>query len=282
MNHNIIEAIKRRFSARTYRKEKLNPDDFLQVQKMIDEIKQMKGPFGHSIDLFLFDQELKDEKEKIGTYGVIKNATLFIGGMTKNEKEHLIDFGYIFEYLILRLTSLNIGTVWLGGTFTRKKLLSLLRDDLMIPAITPIGYCEEQRSFMDHLFRRLSKGDLRKPIDELFFYQDFNQKIKTDQLTMNQKEYFDLIRFAPSASNKQPWRLIVTDNQIDLFIERTKNYGKVLTYDIQLLDMGIVLCHIVYGTLKKTQIKYDQSKENLETETKQYILSVLLKNEGAL
>jgi hypothetical protein len=55
-----------------------------------------------------------------------------------------------------------------------------------------------------------------------------------------------MVRIAPSASNKQPWRMLKDKNTklFHLFLQRTKNYPKMpFGIDMQTLDMGIAMCH---------------------------------------
>ncbi|MBI4733391.1 MAG: nitroreductase, partial [Rubrobacteridae bacterium] len=57
----------------------------------------------------------------------------------------------------------------------------------------------------------------------------------------------EMVRIAPSASNKQPWRIICGRSEKDfhLFLERTKGYNKKIygLSDLQRIDMGIAMCH---------------------------------------
>jgi hypothetical protein len=51
-----------------------------------------------------------------------------------------------------------------------------------------------------------------------------------------------MVRLAPSAKNKQPWRIVKdTSNHIHFFIEKDSRTGRVLNY--QKLDIGIAMCH---------------------------------------
>jgi nitroreductase len=271
----MIDAIKNRISIRTYSGQKITNEDSFYIETLIKEVNQMKGPFGNSIKLFYYDQNHLSGNNKIGTYGFVKNAPIFIGGITENKPLHLIDFGFLFEYLILKLTEKDLGTVWLGGTFNRSKLSYLIKEDELIPAITPVGYKEDKKSLMDKTIRKFSRGDHRKPLDELFFNESFDKKIEINQLSAEDLLYYQLISFAPSASNKQPWRFIVRKHSIDLFIEKNKNYASMLSYDIQLLDMGIALCHMVFATNKKTEIKMITNHKIYETESKKYIATII-------
>ena len=51
-----------------------------------------------------------------------------------------------------------------------------------------------------------------------------------------------MVRLAPSAVNRQPWRILVDQNCVHFYLKRTKGFngGKI---DMQKIDMGIALCH---------------------------------------
>ena len=53
-----------------------------------------------------------------------------------------------------------------------------------------------------------------------------------------------MVRLGPSASNKQPWRLVLSsDGKVyHFYIEHTPDYSSKLGYDMQLLDIGIAMC----------------------------------------
>ncbi|MDX9691030.1 MAG: nitroreductase family protein [Acholeplasmataceae bacterium] len=250
----MIDAISKRTSVRTYLKKNITPEDHKKILKIIDEVKQLKGPFGHHIELFYYETpRINDSKTQIGTYGFIKNYKSFIVGKVKNTFEGLVDFGYLFELVILKLTQMKLGTVWLGGTFNRTIFDPMKSFDEVIPAITPVGYPSDKKSIREVIIRRASKGDLRNKFSELFFNQNFNHPLSEDH---SYAEYLNFVRIGPSASNKQPWRCIVEDQQIHLYLERTPNYAKSLPYDIQALDIGIAICHLTEG-LKSDSKTYE-------------------------
>jgi hypothetical protein len=58
------------------------------------------------------------------------------------------------------------------------------------------------------------------------------------------------VRWAPSASNKQPWRIVRNENAFHFYLSRTKGYGKgsllfslLRIVDLQRVDLGIAMCH---------------------------------------
>ena len=52
----------------------------------------------------------------------------------------------------------------------------------------------------------------------------------------------EMVRLAPSAVNKQPWRMVVMDNVVHFYLQRSKCFG-VGNHDMQKIDLGIALCH---------------------------------------
>ena len=59
----------------------------------------------------------------------------------------------------------------------------------------------------------------------------------------------EMVRLAPSASNKQPWRIVREGRRWHFFLQRTPGYsgglaGRLLKVeDIQRVDIGIAMCH---------------------------------------
>ena len=56
-----------------------------------------------------------------------------------------------------------------------------------------------------------------------------------------------MVRWAPSAVNKQSWRIIVSDHDFHFYEKRSKGYFSEQTGDLQKIDVGIALCHFVMG-----------------------------------
>lgn len=138
--------------------------------------------------------------------------------------------------------------MWLGGTFKRQDIDEALREDEIIPAISPVGYEADKRSLREKVIRKQVKANERKPFDELFYEDTIQTPIKEREKENHPMyRYLELIRLAPSASNKQPWRLIVKKNKLHLYLKRTPHYGEKLPYDIQAVDMGIALAHLEVG-----------------------------------
>ena len=269
------EAIKLRRSVRTYLKKPLNKKEEEILKNLLAETEIMRGPFGNHARFFYYstNKAFDDEAKRIGTYGFVKNAPAFFGGVIKNTFEAIIDFGYLFEHIILELTKHELGTVWLGGTFSRSAFESQVGENEVIPAISPVGYPEEKLSLMEKAIRLTIKADRRKPIEELFFVNDFLHPILENHRYM---KYLELVHLGPSASNKQPWRVIVQDNKLHFYLERTPNYAQLVPFTMQALDMGIGIYHFEAGLIedKKHYMITNLFMPNIEH--KEYIISFIL------
>ena len=275
----MIETILSRRSTRTYKNEMLKKQEIDSILKVLKNGSEVVGPFNNKTEFtFSLNQNQEGESKKIGTYGFIKSAPAFIGGVCLNSKESIVDFGYCFEKVILSLTSKGFGTCWLGGTFKRKDYRSSLKKQEIIPALSPVGYKSEQSSFMEKIVRKSAKSNSRKTQKDLF--KDYETLSSAIALDMKQ---FEILRAAvqagPSASNKQPWRIYFEDAAIHFYIERTPKYvGAKLGYDIQLLDIGIAISHASI-VLESMNIKYSyetiDSPKNISN--KEYIVSIILK-----
>jgi hypothetical protein len=225
-------------------------------------------------------EELKDFG-KMTSYGVIKGTDLFIAGCSLGDDLSVIDYGFCFEDLILDLTAIDIGTCWLGGTFKRSFISRALglKEDEIIPAITPIGLKANKKNVSDKLVRFLAKGDTRLPDNQLFFEFKNNiiEPLLQTETNKNIKTILEMVKIGPSASNKQPWRIVVESNILHLFWDFDSKYNSMIKgYNIQALDMGIALCHIV-KTAEDLQLKAELIDSDIKIDTSWiYIKSVII------
>ena len=264
------QEIMSRTSQRSYDGNKLKIEDEKIVLDYLKDETNLIGKFGNVVKIHIINTIGKDV-EKISTYGVVKNAPNYLVTVCKNTREGMIDCGYVVEKLILFLESKGISTCWLGGTYKRSQLNVPVDQGEFIPIISPLGYKAKKRTFSDKTVRRLAKSSRRLDFDQLFFKDSFNESIKDDQL----KKRLEYVRLGPSASNKQPWRIIIDHHDVaHLYIERTPNYGYgKLGYDIQMVDMGIAMCH--YEIAKGT-VEFINNDPDIEliSEFTEYIISM--------
>lgn len=240
------------------------------VVSILNKADKKSGPFNHSVKFFYVDNK-ENQSGTIGTYGFIKNPPSFIGGVVENTAKGMIDFGYLFEEIILKLTEENLGTCWLGGTFTRSDFDIEHKSEEIIACVSPVGYEASSMSLREKVIRKVSNANNRKPFDALFFV---GEKQKPVPKTHIYRKYLKAIQLAPSASNKQPWRVIIEDSVFHFYLKRTKGYGSSVNMDIQAIDMGIAINHLIF-TLKEDEITYQFSEKiPYSFDGAEYILSV--------
>ncbi len=72
----VVETIQKRHSVRTYENQSLLSQD---RDALLKCMKQLDNPFDIPVHTHIIDQKLNVEGEKLGTYGVIKGASTFLG-----------------------------------------------------------------------------------------------------------------------------------------------------------------------------------------------------------
>jgi hypothetical protein len=241
----VEELAKKRISVRDYEPRKL--EDPLR-QKIMDILgSRQDNIFDSSIRLELVSQG-SGRKQKLGTYGFISGARDFIVAVVKKEqgKQALIDVGFVLEKIILYCTGIGLGTCWLGGTFARSGFASAAgqRPDETIPAVTPAGYISDKKSMRSSLMRTISGSKSRKPWEEIFFEKSFGQPLDKSEIG-SYALVLEVLRMAPSASNKQPWRIIRDEkDKYHFFLKNSLMYKRKPDYfNLQYIDMGIALSH---------------------------------------
>lgn len=180
---------------------------------------------------------------KMGTYGFISGANAFLVGILPKSEAIVEQFGLLFEKIVLFATSLGLATCWLGGSFSRAdfQLQADLSEQEFIPIVSPIGYARDRRTLFDQLVRLTAGSGARKPWSELFFNSSPLQPLDRDAAGAYAVP-LDMVRLGPSASNKQPWRVIKDPDGFGFYLSRTRGY-RVAGYDIQRNDLGIAMCH---------------------------------------
>ena len=241
----MIENMAKRRSVRTYRAGPVGND--LKQTLLEYVLKNSTGPFGNTIRFSLVEISESEKKDikSLGTYGMIRGANLYLSGAVKPAPYAMEDFGYCMEKAVLKATELGLGTCWLGGTLNRGNFGSRtgLQKGEVIPAATPIGFAGDNPRLWEHTVRMMVKAHTRKPFASLFFSES-----ETVPMVENAGDPFikilENVRSAPSASNKQPWRIIRKGNEFSFYLDEDKLYNSAFpNIKIQNLDIGIAISH---------------------------------------
>jgi nitroreductase len=238
----IDTTIASRHSCRSFDGKALTEADRGSLQRFIDQ--EATDHRGEKARLFLIEKGGDAAAPvKLGTYGMVKGASLFLAGSLPASGGCLEGYGFAFQKVILYATELGLGSCWLAGTFDRKAFSSAfdLSSSDIIPAVSPIGYEAARRTIRDGLTRAIAGSDRRKKPSELFFSQDGKSLIGAED-ARRFATALEAVRLAPSASNKQPWRLQRSPAGFRFCLKRDPGYASFLPMDVQRMDMGIAMC----------------------------------------
>jgi nitroreductase len=170
-------------------------------------------------------------------------------GAVQPGPRNLEDYGHCLERAVLAATDLGLQTCWLGGSFSKSSFarkIEATRNET-VPAVVAVGYPAEGTK--DTRMRQMAGSKRRLPTGQLFFEARPGEPLDLSRAT-EYAEALEAVRWAPSASNKQPWRLVRSEGAWHFYLQRTKGYGRgTATFsllrlaDLQRVDMGIAMCH---------------------------------------
>lgn len=239
----INEIVSKRHSVRNYENTELSKEIKEKLQAYLDEINNSEGPFGTKVRISLIQKNDANKEVKLGTYGVIKGANQYLVAVCKKGDYDFENLGFLFEKVVLYCTSLGLGTVWLGGTFNKGNFAKavMLKEDELLPIVSPVGIEGGKKSILGALFSK-SNGPKRKDFAQIFFNENFETPLTYEEA----KEYgevLEMVRLAPSAVNKQPWRILKEGNSYHFYSEGKSEMSRI--------DIGIGMCHFYLSAKEK-------------------------------
>lgn len=91
MNIPVEKTIKQRSSVRTYEEKQLSKAD---KEKLLAFADGLSNPFGPKVKFHLIEKNMESSGEKLGTYGVIKGASSYLGASVDNTAFGFEAIGY--------------------------------------------------------------------------------------------------------------------------------------------------------------------------------------------
>lgn len=272
----VKETVEKRKSIRTYLSEPLSEADREKIIAFTETLSREESFFDCKIRIRLFDVDKEISNKDLGTYGVIKNARTYLGVAAEKSPTAMEAVGYSFEKLVLYAQSLGLGTCWLGGTFNRGEFARAMqiKENEFFPIASPLGYPAPKSHTVNKVMRMAIKADKRKEWDKLFFDGDFSKPL-TKEAAGEWAYPLEMVRLAPSAANKQPWRIVRRKNVWHFYEKKEMSSSE---NDIQRLDVGIALCHFELAAKEKGLRGKMQvlTKPDIETEENMlYIFSFI-------
>ena len=247
----ITELIRRRYSCRTYLATPIGPDRRQPLEEYLRLIAE--GPMGSPLRFVLVAAREKDRSalRGLGTYGFIRGATGFVLGAVGSAEHDMEDFGYAGEQIVLLATGLGLGSCWLGGTFRRSRFAERLGlgPEEHMPCVLSLGIPADRRSLIDRL-SHIGAGSARRLQWERLFYDGSWERPLDEEAAGDYATPLEMVRLAPSASNRQPWRVVRDGSCFHFYLRRSLPRAPGLAgvpflglADLQRVDIGIAMCH---------------------------------------
>ncbi|MDO4940520.1 MAG: nitroreductase family protein [Erysipelotrichaceae bacterium] len=238
MEKDLYDQIFRRKSYHTFRERSNEAITQSEIEDIYDAYKSFDK-------LFDIKTDIKIEKDNNGS--IIRNSEYIIKIFSEKKDGYLQNVGYIGEQLDLYLFSKNIGALWFGIAKS-----SEVYNDLNYVILIAIAKVDSYRKDM---FKAK-----RKDVEEIWSGADLN--------------IANIVRFAPSACNSQPWHVENKDN--NLYVYRKSKSGKVgiMPKDASIfynqIDIGIFMCFLEL-CLMHEEIIFDKElfKDNQEFDAPQ-------------
>ena len=212
-----------------------------------DELKDIENEF---IKLKPLVDDIKVKIKIVKKESILRGQEYCILFYSEKKDNYLQNIGYLGEQLDLYLVSKNIGTLWFGiGKPDERKL-----DGLDFAIMIAIAKVDSPNKFRKDMFK--SK---RKEIKEFWMGDNF-------------LEIANIVRFAPSACNTQPWKVETTEKEIKVYRYRKEGKRGIMPKNMVIyynqIDIGIFLCFLEL-CLEHNNIDYKRElfiEENHEKE----------------
>ena len=163
------------------------------------------------------------------------------------EKKRIVDASFIAHYALMKLTSHNISTSWIGGTFNESEVEKRFQG-FKVPAVISYGIMKADDSYVLKFLRKFGSRSSRLSFEQLF-YDDDNKRLIYEKDFQDQqnddkhpsypsylKDFKTTFRSGPSVLNQQSWRFVLSGNAVHLFEEVCNNYSQ--------FDNGIAIANL--------------------------------------
>lgn len=245
----VAELIQKRYSCRSFDGRGLEPE---LLDALVKFAAAMALPFSSRLRFGTIDGERVRAENffSTGSYGLIKGVRFYFSALVaKDAPRPWEDIGFALEAVVLYATALGLDSCWIGGIFDRKNFANALgmSENEKLPAVVALGRSALRPSLRDRLVRWGARGNTRKDAKALFFDGNWGAPLPI-AASGPWGKVLEGVRLAPSASNKQPWRIVRLGGAFHFFLDRDKAYGAMMPLaDLQRIDMGIAMCHFQFG-----------------------------------
>ena len=232
----FLSTVRSRRSVRTFDGKPLAESE---LSELLDFARAAENPYGIPLEWVILDAE----KAGLSSPVIVGEKTYVTAKVPKVPHAEEA-FGYSFERLVLHAQEKGIGTTWIAGTMDRgafERAAGLKAGEIM-PCVSPLGRPAAKKSLREIMMRKGISADSRFAFEKLFFRGSFETPLTADGAG-DLADALEAVRWAPSACNYQPWRIVLADGAAHFYLKRNKGFGEGRLFDTQKIDIGIALCH---------------------------------------
>lgn len=183
---------------------------------------------------------------KAGYSGVMINAPSYVALIQKdNSDESYLKTGYYLEKLNTKIVNLELDSCWITvdqvDEKTKKELFG--EEGPKVNYLIAFGHGVGKK-----LFTPETTSD-RYAIDDIVFKEEIGKNVSDEELeNLGLLEIFSSVRYAPSHKNFQPWRFVLKDHNVYLYMKKSEENTR------SLVDTGVVMFY--FEEMAKTIGRY--------------------------
>lgn len=256
----MINEINCRKSIRQYKEIPISEEHMKLVKEVINDVQLLHKNTSDSLtEVKIINRGEKFDKVFILPYfGIVKSPHYMLFTSEKNEESYE-NIGFIGEQIVLKLTELGIGTCWIGMPLKQKEIVKMfdLKDNTFPIILIAFGYPSEEIKPVNE--RK------RKKMHEIF----------SGKMHKKYKSIAQALQAAPSAMNKQPWKVIIKNDEWHYYIKKKNGVIKDINNKLNKINAGIGLSHIlVEGAKTGNVVKFKKLKTEDNLEGYDYITTI--------
>lgn len=241
----MTNFLQKRKSVRDFKKKAVSRDIIENIKKDIEEAREKTS----KVDFKFYENGsiiFNGLKGKAGYNGVMIEAPSYVALVQKDgSKESFLNTGYYMERLNTKIVNENLDSCWITvddvDDETKKNLFG--EDGEKVNFIIAFGYGVGKKLFIPE-----ATSD-RYSVNEIVFKDTLDNPVEDEDL--EELGLFDImssVRYAPSHMNLQPWRFVLRNNEVFLYIKKSDHL------DRSLVDCGVVMFY--FEEMAKTIGRY--------------------------
>ena len=216
-----LEAIDKRKSRRTYLDMPIQKEKLDVLQSLIEQYNKEEN-----LSIQLIEDGSEAFKGFRKSFGMFKGVRTIIAMIGKKNETHLKEkIGYYGELLVLEATKMDLGTCWVGGTFSNDDNVVKIQPDESLICVITVGYVDKE-SLKEKVIHGIATRKA-KTIHDLY----------TTDCPVSERflKGVEAVLKAPSANNRKKVKIEYREGEMKAFVENTNKFD--------LVDLGIAKAH---------------------------------------